>query len=227
MSTSKLLDMIRGSIQQIVTGTDMQEQRPVDSHTVQEVLGAIVILAAAVIRHSPEAREQQELVLHNYIERHLGKNYATKIPDLIQPYIDRGAEPYVKIACAHLLGLCTPASHYAVMGLLLQIAYTAGYVSIARRRQLMRIATQLHLSPAQTDNLWQAVKPMNDLADLALLEETTSLARLKAVYRRLTLQYHPDRRPAYISEQDAHLRFIKLREVYERIQLERYDANKG
>lgn len=213
----KLLHQIKRSLRDIAegsaetsTGSGLQRQHAHEA----EVENAILILATTALRLSGTCSSDQEEMLFLFLRENCSARNEKANQKKLREYLLQGAQPFVKIACEELKTLTTFSSRVTIMGFLLQLVTSENLLQEVVAKFLYKAALQLQLTESDWSQLMIALKPATPFT-LLEMEETNSVQKVKAAYRKMVLKYHPDK--TVYDQEAAAKKFIEITKAYETI----------
>jgi DnaJ like chaperone protein len=208
------------SLIQIVTGATQPEDGVHAQRTRErnkEIKNAMLVLAAAVIRCDKNFTSSTE----SYIEQYLHQQFEAStinVGKVVAGHVDTGTEPFTKMACSVLKMLVTYDSSLSILRFLFGVAAADDFVNPKEIRCIQRIAKYLAVSDIDFKNIKDEFLSLSNPYAVLGLQEGASAAEVKSAYRKLTLQYHPDKLKDTQQNDDLKLKFMAVRRAYEAIQ---------
>jgi DnaJ like chaperone protein len=221
MSPKDFFKTIRDSIHQIVSGDEKsgppagEKQRHQSAQN--EIESAVIVLATEVMRLDGNFSSETKKILTNFLDKNFGKGNITKRNKLINDYLSIGSQPYTKMACEQLKTLATYTSNLEIIILLYEIATTDDFIKIKENNVIQKIAKYLQISVEELKKIKEKFSRINDPFIILEMEETVSVVKVKAAYRKMALKYHPDKRVDGASEEEANKKFRDIKKAYELI----------
>ncbi len=179
-----------------------------------EIQNAILILAAEVIRCNRNYTSSTEDFIVQFFEKQFGGQGARQRISSITGHLDMGTEPLLKIACKELKMLTTHDSRLSITEFLFGVADADDFVNPKEIRCLNRIATYLGISDKDFKELKQSYIRENNPYKILGIEEEATLEEVKAAYRKMVLKFHPDKRAAHISTEEANTKFLQVQRAF-------------
>jgi DnaJ like chaperone protein len=125
-----------------------------------------------------------------------------------------GTEPLLKIACKELKMLTTHDSRLSILQFLFGVADADDFINPKELRCLNRIATYLGISDKDFKELKLAFISENNPYKILGIEEEATLEQVKAAYRKMVLKFHPDKRGADVSTEEANVKFLQVQRAF-------------
>ncbi|HLP21772.1 MAG TPA: DnaJ domain-containing protein [Chitinophagales bacterium] len=187
----------------------------------QEIENSLLVLAADVIRCDRNFSDSTDKFLQEFLTRQFGEANTRHRSSVVANHIDIGTEPFTKIACKELKMLTTHDSRLHILTFLFGIAGVDDFVNAKELRCLTRIAGYLGISDKDFKQIKHAALASNNPYFVLGLEEDVSMEEVKAAYRKMTLKYHPDKRDAAVSEEEASVKFREIKRAFDLIRKQR------
>jgi len=221
MSSKDFFKALRDSINQIVSGDEKTDTTAGEKQRKQsaqnEIEAAVIVLATEVMRLDGNYSSDTRKVLSDFLERNFGKTGPAKRNKLINDHLFVGPQPFTKMACEQLKSLATHGSRQEIIKLLYEIASFDDFVSSRENSVINKIARYLAISPDEMRSLREKYGRINDPFAILEMEETVSMAAVKAAYRKVVLKYHPDKRKDQRTDEEANRKFREVKKAYEMI----------
>jgi DnaJ like chaperone protein len=182
-----------------------------------EIENAILVLAAAVIRCDKNLGAETEKYIHRFMEKQFGGAALKHRIASVQNHIEIGTEPFTKIACKELKMLTTHDSRINIVNFLFGVAASDDFVNAKEQRCIHRIAGYLGINERDFKELRNTAMASNSPYYALGIEEGATIEEVKIAYRKMVLKYHPDKREAGISEEDASIKFREIKRAFELI----------
>lgn len=186
-----------------------------------EIQNAILVLAAEVIRCNRNYTTSTEDFVLQFFIKQFGERGARQRIGSITGHLDMGTEPMLKIACKELKMLTTHDSRLSITQFLFGVADADDFVNPKELRCLNRIATYLGISDKDFKELKLAFIRENNPYKILGIEEEATFEQVKAAYRKMVLKFHPDKREAHISTEEANIKFLQIQRAFELIRVQR------
>ena len=221
MSSKDFFKTLRDSINQIVSGDEKSEpsagekQRQVSS--LNEIESAVIVLATEIMRLDGNYSSETKKILFDFLEKNFSKVSAAKRNKLINDHLFVGPQPFTRMACEQLKTLATHGSKSEIIKLLYEIATFDDFANTKENNTIQKIAKYLEISTEELCALKEKYGRINDPYSVLEIEETISVTKVKAAYRRVVLKYHPDKRKDKVSTEDANRKFREVKKAFEMI----------
>lgn len=221
MAGKNFFDSLRDSINQIVSGDEStgpsagEKQRKQSAQN--EIESAVIVLATEIMRLDGNYSSDTKKILFDFLEKNFGKVTAAKRTKLINDHLFVGPQPFTKMACEQLKSLATHDSKHEIIKLLYEIASFDDFVTAKENSVINKIAKYLELSPDEMRGLREKFGRINNPFAILEIEETVSIAVVKAAYRKVVLKYHPDKRTDEVPAEEANRKFREVKKAYEMI----------
>jgi DnaJ like chaperone protein len=121
------------------------------------------------------------------------------------------------MACEQIKTLATHDSKYEMIKLLYTIAAVDGFLTSLENKTIQKIGKYLSLPESEVLEIRDKIVRANSPFGLLEIDETRSVEKVKAAYRKMVLKYHPDKRSKTTSEEDANRKFREIKRAYELI----------
>jgi DnaJ like chaperone protein len=219
MSSKDFFKTLRDSINQIVSGDEKSEpsggekQRQISS--LNEIESAVIVLATEIMRLDGNYSAETKKILFDFLEKNFGKVTAAKRNKLINDHLFVGPQPFTKMACEQLKTLATHGSKSEIIKLLYEIAAFDDFASTKENNTIQKIAKYLEISAEELHALKEKFVRINDPYAVLEIEETLSVAKVKAAYRKVVLKYHPDKRKDKVNTEEANRKFREVKKAFE------------
>ena len=185
----------------------------------QEIENAVLVLVAEVLRCGKNLNEATEQFIKQFMDKQFGA--ARNRIKSVSNHLEIGTEPFTKIACKELKMLTTHDSRLSITSFLFGVASTDDFVNAKELRTLQRIADYLGINDKDFKQIkYRALSGNNPYYALGL-EEDSTWEEVKAVYRKMVLKFHPDKRVDDISEEEASSKFREIKRAFELIKNQR------
>lgn len=221
MAAKNFFDTLRDSINQLVSGEEKTGPSAGETQCKQsaqnEIESAIIVLAAEVMRLDGNYSSETKKILFDFLEKNFGKMAAAKRNKLINDHLFTGPQPFTRMACEQLKSLATHGSKQEIIKLLYELASFDEFVTAKENSVINKIAKYLEISPDEMRALREKFGRINDPFAILEMEQTVSVAELKAAYRKVVLKYHPDKRTDQVSTEEANRKFREVKKAYEMI----------
>jgi DnaJ like chaperone protein len=208
------------SLIQLVTGAAQPEDGVHAQRTRErnkEIKNAMLVLAAAVIRCDKNFTSSTEVYIEQYLQKQMDAS-STTIGKVVAGHVDTGTEPFTKMACSVLKMLVTYDSTLSILRFLFGVAAADDFVNPKEIRCIQRIAKYLAVSDADFKTIKEEFLSVSNPYAVLGLQEGASAAEVKSAYRKLTLQYHPDKQKDEKQSAEAKQRYATVRRAYDAIQ---------
>jgi len=212
------------SISKLISEEEVIEKRhqnPQKAAHEIEIQNAILILAAEVIRCNKNYTESTEQFILQFFIKQFGERGAKQRIKSVTNHLDSATEPLLKIACKELKMLTTHDSRLSIIQFLFGVADADDFVNPKELRCLNRLATYLGISDKDFKELKQAFISENNPYKILGIEEEASIEQIKTAYRKMVLKYHPDKRDASVTAEDANAKFLQVQRAFELIKTQR------
>ena len=179
-----------------------------------EIQNAILVLAAEVIRCNKNYTTGTEDFIHQFFVKQFGERGAKQRISSITGHLEIGTEPLLKMACKELKMLTTHDSRLSILQFLFGVADADDFVNPKELRCLNRLATYLGISDKDFKELKLAFISENNPYKILGIEEEATLEQVKAAYRIMVLKFHPDKRGADVSTEEANVKFLQVQRAF-------------
>ena len=211
----------KDSINQIVSGDENvdpsgeEKQRKQAAHN--EIESAVIVLATELMRLDGNYTSESRKVLIDFLERNFGKVNTKKRNELINDHLFVGPQAFTKMACEQLKSLATHGSKHEIIRLLYEIATLDDFITPRENTVIAKMARYLEISPDELRSIKEKYGRINNPFVILEMEETVSIAVVKAAYRKVLLKYHPDKRKDKAPAEEANRKFREIKKAYEMI----------
>ncbi|GIV33266.1 MAG: molecular chaperone DnaJ [Chitinophagales bacterium] len=187
----------------------------------------LLLLSALVIKADGKATEREMNYVRDFFVRKFGVDKANSSMRIF----NRINKNYItaESVCAQVRQLIDYPSRLQLVHFLFGVAQCDGYVTQPEIRMIGRIALLLGLHSTEFNSIrsmFRSEKIQTSAYDILGVKRTDSMDVIKSAYRKLTLQYHPDK-VAHLGEdvqREAREKYQKVLEAYETIKRERAAA---
>ena len=190
-----------------------------------EIQNAILVLAAEVIKCNRNFTGGTEEFIHQFFIKQFGAKGTRQRVQTITNHLEIGTEPLLKISCKELRMLTTHDSRLSITQFLFGVADADDFVNTKELRCINRIATYLGISDKDFKELKQEFTRQNNPYKLLGIDEGATIEQVKVAYRKMVLKFHPDKREAHISEEEANIKFREIQRAFEIIKKQRPEQN--
>ena len=221
MPAKNFFESFKDSINQIVSGDERAEpsgeekQRKQAAHN--EIESAVIVLATELMRLDGNYTSESRKVLIDFLERNFGKVNTKKRNELINDHLFVGPQAFTKMACEQLKSLATHGSKHEIIRLLYEIATLDDFITSRENTVIAKMARYLEISPDELRSIKEKYGRINNPFVVLEMEETISIAAVKAAYRKVVLKYHPDKRKDKAPIEEANRKFREIKKAYEMI----------
>ena len=204
------------SISKLISEEQVIEKRkdPQQAAHEIEIQNAILLLAAEVIRCNRNYTSGTEDFIVQFFVKQFGEREAKQRISSVSGHLDMGTEPLLKIACKELKMLTTHDSRLSILQFLFGVADADDIINPKELRCLNRIATYLGISDKDFKELKLAFISENNPYKILGIEEEATLEQVKAAYRKMVLKFHPDKRGADVSTEEANVKFLQVQRAF-------------
>jgi DnaJ like chaperone protein len=221
MSSRDFFKTLRDSITQIVSGDEKSEtstgEKQRQQSSLNEIESAVIVLATEIMRLDGNYSSETKKILFDFLEKNFSKVSASKRNKLINDHLFVGPQPFIRMACEQLKTLATHGSKFEIIRLLYEIATFDDFAGTKENNTIQKIAKYLEISAEELRTLKEKFGRINDPYAVLEIEETISVAKVKAAYRKVVLKYHPDKRKDKVSTEDANRKFREVKKAFEMI----------
>jgi DnaJ like chaperone protein len=113
--------------------------------------------------------------------------------------------------------LTTHDSRLNIIHFLFGVAAADDFVNAKETRCINRIATYLGISDKDFKEIKQSFINQDNPYNVLGIEDGASINEVRTAYRKLVLKYHPDKREAHISEEEANHKFREIKRAFDTI----------
>lgn len=221
MSAKTFFDVLKDSINQIVSGDESREESGSQKQRKQaiknDIEGAIIVLAAEVMRVAGNATEGTEKILFDFLEKNFGKATAVKRKKQVSEHLFVGPQAYTKMACEQLKSMTTHESKSEIIKLLYNIASADDFVSAREHTVIQKISRYLNITGTELSAIKEQYARVNNPFAVLEMDEVYTVTEVKAAYRKMVLKYHPDKRTDKVDAEEANRKFREIKKAYELI----------
>jgi DnaJ like chaperone protein len=184
---------------------------------------SLLVLIAAVMKADGKIMKSELDYVKNFLVQNFGAEGAQEALNMLKDLLKQ--EIPVEEVCEQIAGKVDYSSRLQLLHFLYGLSHSDGRMEQAEINLIERIANSLNIKVTDRDSI-KAMFLANtvDSAYKILEVETTATdEEIKKAYRRLAVQYHPDK-VAYLGDEfrtAANEKFQKLNEAYEKIKKER------
>lgn len=182
----------------------------------KEIAASLAPLMAEMLRPQGFSKTSEQLA-QSFFQKQFPSLDSKPIFNSVENHITLGAQPMLKICCKHLQGLMDEESCRLVIQFLLSLASADDFIHARKLRLTHRIATYLNVSEQDFLSIKTKFLTQNNPYVILETDPTASLAEVKKAYRRMVLKFHPDKRPANISEHEANEKFLQIQAAFQAI----------
>ena len=219
-SFNTLIDSISKLISE-EQGVERKHRDPQQAAHEIEIQNAILVLAAEVIKCNRNyTGSTEDFVLQFFIKQFGAKNAKQRMAT-ITDHLEMGTEPLLKISCKELKMLTTHDSRISIVGFLFGVANADDFINAKELRCLNRIATYLGISDKDFKEIKQAALQKSSPYALLGVDEEATIEQVKIAYRKMVLKFHPDKREADVTEEEANIKFREIQRAFELIKGQR------
>ena len=108
-------------------------------------------------------------------------------------------------------------SRVSITQFLFGVAGADDFVNAKELRCLSRIATYLGVSDKDFKEIKQAFLQTSSPYAVLGVDEEATIEQVKIAYRKMVLKFHPDKREAHITEEEANIKFREIQRAFELI----------
>lgn len=219
MAAKGFFEVLRQSIRQIVSGDEKsgpslgEQQRKKSSQN--EIEAAVIVLASEIMCIDGNYTTETRQILFNFLDKNFGKSTAARRSKQLSSLLVTGPQPFTKMACEQLKTLATEGSKQEIIKLLYQIATYDDFARTKENNVIQKIARFLDISADELKALKDKFIKINNPFTILEIEDTTSVTKVKAAYRKVVLKYHPDKRTGKVSDEEANRKFREVKKAYE------------
>ena len=211
----------KDSINQIVSGDEKPdpsgEEKQRKQTAYNEIESAVIVLATELMRLDGNYTSESRKVLIDFLEKNFGKVNTKKRNELINDHLFVGPQAFTKMACEQLKSLATHGSRHEIIRLLYEIATLDDFISTRENTVIAKMARYLEISPDELRSIKEKYGRINNPFVILEMEETVSIAMVKAAYRKVVLKYHPDKRKDKVPAEEANRKFREIKKAFEMI----------
>ena len=182
-----------------------------------EIQNAILVLAAEVIKCNRNYTGSTEEFVLQFFTKQFGAKGAKQRIRTITDHLEMGTEPLLKISCKELKMLTTHQSRISIVQFLFGVAGADDFVNAKELRCLSRIATYLGVSDKDFKEIKQAFLQTSSPYAVLGVDEEATIEQVKIAYRKMVLKFHPDKREAHITEEEANIKFREIQRAFDLI----------
>lgn len=221
MPSKGFFNTLKDSINQIVSGdentgtTAGEKQRKQAAHN--EIESAIIVLATELMRLDGNYSSESKKILLDFLEKNFGKVNTAKRNKQINDHLFIGPQPFTKMACEQVKSLATHDSKLEIIRLLYEIATLDDFINTKENAVVQKIARYLDVSLDELRTIREKYGRINNPFVILEMEETVSVSKVKAAYRKMVLKYHPDKRKDKVPAEEANRKFREVKKAYEMI----------
>ena len=186
-----------------------------------EIQNAILVLASEVIKCNRNYTGSTEDFIIQFFTKQFGAKGAKQRIKSVTDHLEMGTEPLLKISCKELKMLTTHDSRVSIVEFLFGVADADDFINAKELRCLNRIATYLGISDKDFKEMKQNFLARSSPYALLGIEEDATTEEVKIAYRKMVLKYHPDKREAHVSEEEANVKFRAVQRAFEIIKTQR------
>jgi DnaJ like chaperone protein len=216
-SLNGLFASISKIISEDVTVENKRGKSAIEKAHDDEIQKAILVLASDVIRCNRNLTSETEKFIEQFLILHFGPQGVKQRMKTIQAHLDTGTEPFTRMACQELKLLTTHDSHLSIVGFLLGVAASDDFVNEKELKSIHKISKYLEISERDFKELKYEILRTNSPYAVLEIEMDATIEQVKSAYRKMTLKYHPDKRPKHISEEDANIKFREIQRAFDMI----------
>ena len=180
-----------------------------------EIQQAILPLIAQVIRCDRNFVSETEKFILEFYRLQFNSHHGRAFLETIAGLMDLGTEGQTKIACRELSILTTHDSRIFVLRFLFGVAASDDFINSKEIRCIRRIAGYLNISDSDFKEIQLGFTAGHNPHKVLGIEPDATWIEVKAAYRKMVLQFHPDKRAAQISEKEAALKFGEIKKAFE------------
>lgn len=183
---------------------------------------SLLVLSAAVMKANGKVKKSELEYVKQFLVGQFGTQHAKELLIALRDILDKPI-PLNQVTAQIAMNMAS-AQRLQLMQYLFGIAKADGIVDENELKLLQQISDGLRLSSADFNSL-KSMFYVDSAShyDVLNLNKTASEAEIKKAYRKLAIEYHPDK-VANLGEEyqkAAKEKFQKVQEAYEQIKLER------
>lgn len=178
-----------------------------------EIENSLLVLVAEVLRCEKRFSNNAEKSVIDFLEKQFGKKRHTQRLQTILSHMDNGTEPFTKIAAKQLVLLTTYDSRQRVVVFLFEVAAADDFATDKQKRCIKRIAQYLGVTEIDFKKILQQFLKTNNPYFVLGIEEGASVDEVRRAYRKLVMQYHPDKQNSNATAE----KFLEIQKAYESI----------
>ncbi len=183
----------------------------------------LIVLAAAVIRADGKVVTDEINFTRDFFKLNFAPEYVNEKMNILHHCLQRNYDP--RKACDDLRISTTPSTRYQIVNFLFDVGLSDGQLDKRESDLIFTLAGWLNINDVDFKKIKASFAddirvPHYELLNIKI---TATYEEIKTSYRKLVLQYHPDRN-AHLSpaEQKALAeKFRKIQEAFEKIKEER------
>jgi len=199
------------------------EQKRYTSHT-SEFETNLLVLTATVIRADGKVTLEEMSFVREFFKETFDPRYLEEKINILNHCLHRPYDP--RKACDEIRMACQLSTRKQVVYFLFELAYADRPISKAESDLIFKLSCWLNVNDVEFRRIRQSFSPAaggHALYDLLGVKSNVSYEELKAAYRKLVLEYHPDRNIGLsATDQKAKAeKFTRIQQAFEKIKQER------
>lgn len=176
----------------------------------------VLQLAVAVIQTEKGVTLAEINFVHDFWRAQFGEDFLEEKMNVFHHLLQKNYE--TKKACVDLYNASETATRHQLVYFLFDLAECDKPISDKERQMIVTIAGWLNINRIDFTKIEGSRRPkVLTVFDILEVKETDSTAHIKSKYRKLVLQFHPDKHPN-LSEKERKKMEQKLQQIHEAYQ---------
>ena len=215
-----LLGFIAGSV------AEKQSTANDSTKTLTDFEVNLLVLSSYLIKVDGKVSQQEITFVNRFMNTHFEEKFSNKRAEILSHCLQK--EYDLNIVCEQLRMYTKQTTRLQVVHFLFDLAMSDGELSERENYFIFKVSGYLNINDVEFRRIKAGLSPANLIETGSAYQtlgvsQETSIAEIRTTYRKLVLQYHPDRNN-HLSEAEKKKLALKLqlvKEAYERIKQER------
>lgn len=186
----------------------------------------LLILSSYLIKLDGKVSSQAVTFVHRFMAEHFGEKFTDKRKNILTHCLEK--EYDLNVACEQLRMYTKHSTRVQIIRFLFDLATSDGEVTERKNFFIFKIAGYLNINDVEFKRL-KGEPGTIDASTLAKCYEVlgvssnTEIAKITTAYRKLVLQYHPDRNQhlTELDKKEMSTKLQQVKEAYEKIKAAR------
>ena len=214
-----------GSLLGFAAGTYMQPDSKKYQNTghTSEFETNLIVLAAAVIRADGKVSIDEVSFVREFFKDHFSPDYLDEKMNILHHCLQKTYDP--RKACDDIRISASPSTRTQVVNFLFDLAFADRAIDKPESDLIFKLAGWLNVNDIEFKKIKVSFtsEGSNSKYELLGVRQNASYDEVKAAYRKLVLEYHPDRNTNLSPAEQSVLadKFRRIQEAFEKIKEER------